>query len=112
MDLDPDGRIVATTGFELAGTEVLLRAVAVTSANRRSGRGTELVTFALQQAAADGARRAWLMSRRTPEFWRGLGFEPAEISQLTAALLTTEQVRDFATSGRLNYETGWVRTLD
>jgi N-acetylglutamate synthase-like GNAT family acetyltransferase len=111
IDLDPDGRIVACTGFELADEQALIRSVGVAPQLRRFGRGAELARFALAQAASAGARRAWLMSRRSGAFWQKLGFEPADIHQLTAALLSTSQVKAFAASGQLDYETAWTRAL-
>jgi N-acetylglutamate synthase-like GNAT family acetyltransferase len=111
IDLDVDGRIVASTGFELADDNALIRSVAVTPLLRGAGRGSELARFALEQASALGARRAWLMSRRSGPFWQELGFVAADIHQLAAALLTTSQVRAFAESGQLDYESAWTRPL-
>jgi N-acetylglutamate synthase-like GNAT family acetyltransferase len=111
IDLDPDGRIVGSTGFELAGANVLLRSVAVAAALRGSGRGTELAQFALDQAYAAGATRAWLFSRRSGPFWQQLGFEPAAVADLAAALPDAHQVVTFRASGQLNYETAWSRPL-
>lgn len=111
IDLDPDGRIIASTGFELTDDNALIRSVAVAPFLRRSGRGRELAQFALDRAASVGARRAWLMSRRSGPFWERLGFVPADIHRLEAALLTTSQVRAFAASGQLDYETAWTREL-
>jgi N-acetylglutamate synthase-like GNAT family acetyltransferase len=111
MDLDPDGRIVATTGFELADDNALIRSVAVAPSMRGTGRGTELAQFALEQTVSLGAKRAWLMSRRSGPFWQRLGFVPVNIHQLAAALLTTAQVRAFAETGQLDYETAWTRPL-
>jgi N-acetylglutamate synthase-like GNAT family acetyltransferase len=111
IDLDPDGRIVASTGFELAGDRALIRSIAVAPHLRGAGRGTELAQFALDRARESGATTAWLMSRRPGSLWRELGFERADIHQLAAALLTTRQVRAFAEAGRLDYETAWTRPL-
>jgi N-acetylglutamate synthase-like GNAT family acetyltransferase len=111
IDVDADGRIVATTAFELVDADALIRSVAVAPHLRGSGRGTELAQFALDQATALGARRAWLMSRRSGPFWTKLGFGTADIHQLAAALLSTTQVRAFAESGQLDYETAWLRAL-
>jgi len=111
IDLDPDGRITGTTGFELADEHVLVRSVAVAPPLRRTGRGTELARWALDYAAALGGHRAWLMSRRSGAFWQKLGFVPADIHQLTAATLSTSQVRAFAESGQLDYEIAWTRPL-
>jgi N-acetylglutamate synthase-like GNAT family acetyltransferase len=111
VDLDPDGRIVGSTGFELLGTDVLLRSTAVHPSLRGNGRGTELAQFALDSAESLGARRAWLFSRRSGPFWQKLGFEPADITQLAEALASTHQVRSFLASGQLSYETAWSRSL-
>jgi N-acetylglutamate synthase-like GNAT family acetyltransferase len=111
IDLDSDGRIVGSTGFELDGQDALLRSVAVHQSLRGTGRGTELAQFALDQAASAGATRAWLFSRRSGPFWRKLGFESAEIPELAAALATTHQVQGFAASGQLRFETAWSRPL-
>ena len=45
IDLDPDGRILGSTGFELDGEDALLRSVAVHPSVRGNGRGTELGRF-------------------------------------------------------------------
>lgn len=111
IDLDVDGRIVGSTGFELDGTDALLRSVAVHTSLRGTGRGTELARYALTQAASLGATRAWLFSRRSGPFWQKIGFVPAEISELAHALARTHQVRAFAASGQLHYETAWSRPL-
>jgi N-acetylglutamate synthase-like GNAT family acetyltransferase len=111
VDLDPDGRIIASTGFELAAPDALLRSVAVAQSLRNHGRGTELARFALDEAHAAGASRAWLFSRRSGPFWMSLGFEPADSIELAAALATTHQVRAFTTSGQLKYEVAWSRPL-
>jgi N-acetylglutamate synthase-like GNAT family acetyltransferase len=111
VDLDTDGRIVATTGFELVGQDALLRSVAVAPVLRGHGRGTELAQFALDEACAAGATRAWLFSRRSGPFWKKLDFEPADGAELARALATTHQVQAFAASGQLRYETAWSRPL-
>jgi N-acetylglutamate synthase-like GNAT family acetyltransferase len=111
IDLDGDGRIVGSTGLEMVGTHVLLRSVAVSESLRGAGRGTELAQFALERAAGLGAARAWLFSRRSGPFWQKLGFEPADITSLADAMAPTHQVRAFAASGQLRYETAWSRAL-
>ena len=111
VDLDADGRIVASTGFELEGRDALLRSVAVAASHRGHGRGTELARFALDEAYSAGATRAWLFSRRSGPFWKRLGFRSADGAQLAAALASTHQVQAFAASGQLRYETAWSRPL-
>ena len=111
VDLDTDGRIIATTGFELEGDNALLRGVAVAPSLRGRGRGTELAQFALDQARSAGATRAWLFSRRSGAFWKRLGFQPADAAELALALASTHQVRALDASHQLRYETAWSRSL-
>jgi N-acetylglutamate synthase-like GNAT family acetyltransferase len=111
VNLDVDGRIVGSTGFELRGRDALLRCLAVHPTLRGAGRGTELARFALEQADSLGARRAWVISRRWAPFWASFGFEPADTGELATALADTHQVRSLAESRLLRYETAWSRPL-
>ena len=111
IDLDVDGRIVGSTGFEMTGSDVLLRGVAVHPSLRGFGRGSELARFAFDEATALGARRAWILSRRWAPFLDTLGFEPADTAELAAALASTHQVRALSESRQLRYETAWSRPL-
>ncbi|MFI1382202.1 GNAT family N-acetyltransferase [Embleya sp. NPDC020886] len=110
---DGGGRVRGSTGFELsaAGDHALIRSVAVDREARGRGLGLELARFALDRAAAAGARHAWLFSRRSGPFWRRLGFEPADRTRLAAVLAETHQVTLFRTSGQLDREVAWSRAL-
>ena len=108
------GRVFASTGFELSanGEHALIRSVAVHPDRRAAGLGLELAAFALRRAAEAGARRAWLFSRRSGPFWQKVGFAPAVITDLAAALASTHQVRLFTETGQLDREVAWSRALD
>jgi N-acetylglutamate synthase-like GNAT family acetyltransferase len=108
-----DGAIVGSTGYEAssAGEDVLIRSVAVAPTHRSAGAGTRLARFAIQAAAHSGARRAWLFSRRSGPFWRGLGFEAADRAELATVLEQTHQVRLFVQTGQLAREVAWSRDL-
>ena len=97
VERDPAGVIVGSTGYELSddGRHALIRSVAVRPSHRSLGRGTALAGFALARAAGEGARRAWLFSRRSGPFWRGLRFEPADRDDLAQVLAGTHQVGRF-----------------
>jgi len=111
MQLDADGRIEATTGFELLGTHALIRSVAVHPSLRTTRLGTQLAHFALEKAAEEGATMAWLFSRRSGEFWQRLGFERADVGEMARLLADTHQVRAFTASGQLLGESAWSRAL-
>lgn len=113
IELDDNGLIVGSTGYELSEDRrhALVRSVAVSSATRSQGRGTALARFALDRAAHEGARDAWLFSRRSGGFWRSLGFVPADRVALAAALAGTHQVRLFQQTGQLDQEIAWTRSL-
>ncbi len=66
---------------------------------------------ALAEAAAAGAGRAWLFSRRSGPFWRGLGFQEADRDALAAALPDARQVVAFRATGQLAREVAWSRSL-
>ncbi|QCR45285.1 GNAT family N-acetyltransferase [Curtobacterium sp. SGAir0471] len=110
---DKAGAVVGTTGYETGpdGRHALLRSVAVGPALRGSGRGAALARFAMAEAAAGGARRAWLFSRRSGPFWQGLGFVPADREELVTVLADTTQVELFRTTGQLAREVAWSRPL-
>ena len=110
---DAEGRITGSTGFELSadGRHALIRSVAVDPALRSAGLGSTLARRALAEAAAAGARRAWLFSRRSGPFWQGLGFASADRDALAAALPDARQVDAFRASGQLAREVAWSRPL-
>lgn len=110
---DGTGVIVGSTGYEISGDgdHALIRSVAVSADQRSRGRGSALATFALARAAEEGARRAWLFSRRSGPFWQSLGFEPADRDELAEVLADTHQVRLFRQTGQLGREVAWSRPL-
>lgn len=114
IERDDSGAIVGSTGYEISGDghHALIRSVAVSPTKRSRGRGSVLANFALQRAAEEGARRAWLFSRRSGPFWQSLGFECADRDELALALADSHQVRLFQQTGQLGHEVAWSRALD
>lgn len=110
---DAAGGICASTGFELSGDgqHALVRSVAVAPGLRGAGVGSQLAMFAMVQAVAAGASRAWLFSRRSGPFWQQLGFEASTTELLAGALGETHQVELFARTGQLDREVAWTRSL-
>jgi N-acetylglutamate synthase-like GNAT family acetyltransferase len=113
VDVGDEGRVRGSTGYELSadGAHALIRSVAVDPAERSVGRGAGLARFAFAQAAAEGARTAWLFSRRSGPFWQRLGFAPADLDELASVLAGTHQVELFRQTGQLDREVAWSRSL-
>ncbi|MEV7692128.1 GNAT family N-acetyltransferase [Microbacterium sp. NPDC089189] len=113
IERDESGAIVGSAGYEISGDghHALIRSVAVSPSQRLRGRGRALAGFALARAAEEGARRAWLFSRRSGPFWQSLGFEAADRAGLAEALADTHQVRLFRQTGQLSREVAWTRPL-
>ena len=113
VERDDSGEIIGSTGYELSddGRHALIRSVAVGRSHRSRGRGTELARSALTHAAAEGAERAWLFSRRSGPFWQGLQFEAADRDELARVLAHAHQVRLFVETGQLHREVAWTRAL-
>lgn len=113
VERDAAGAVVGSTGYEISadGCHALIRSVAVRPTHRSRGSGSALATFALTRAAEEGARTAWLFSRRSGPFWQSLGFESADRDELAAALADTHQVRLFQRTGQLGREVAWSRPL-
>ncbi|WP_229054891.1 GNAT family N-acetyltransferase [Aeromicrobium sp. Leaf350] len=113
LERDASCRPVGSTGYEMSadGRHALVRSVAVDPSARGRGRGTQLARFALDAAAEEGARTAWLFSRRSGPFWQSLGFSPASVDDLAAALPRAEQVRLFRATGQIALEQAWSAPL-
>lgn len=113
IERDSAGVIVGMTGYEVnaAGTDALIRSVAVDPTRREAGAGTRLARFAMDAARDAGARRAWLFSRRSGPFWQKLGFSSADRDALAAALPDAWQVRLFVETGQLQREVAWSAAL-
>lgn len=113
VERDDSGTIIGSTGYEVSGDRhhALIRSVAVGPSQRSRGKGSVLASFALERAAAEGARTAWLFSRRSGPFWQSLGFESADREELVQALPDAYQVRLFQQTGQLHREVAWSKTL-
>ena len=108
------GTVIGTTGFELSENceHALIRSVAVSPPLRTTGAGSRLARYAMDQARAAGATRAWLFSRRSGPFWRKLGFTEADRDELAEVLPHAHQMRLFVQTGQLQREAAWSRSLE
>ena len=110
---DTEGRMQAAGGYELSkdGGHALIRSVAVDVARRGEGLGRWIAGAVLDRAVEEGARHAWLFSRRCGAFWRRIGFQPADRGALTGVFADSHQVRLFRSTGQLQEEVAWWRSL-
>jgi amino-acid N-acetyltransferase len=67
--------IVGASGFELYGTDVLLRSVVVAQAARATGIGSTLTRRLLHEAYAQNARSVYLLTTTADAFFARFGFE-------------------------------------
>ena len=113
VERDADHIIVGSTGYEISEDRqhALIRSVAVSPESRKVGAGSRLARFALSEAAKEGARNAWLFSRRSGPFWQKLGFVSADREQLASVLANTHQVKLFTSTGQLSREVAWSKSL-
>jgi len=80
------GCILGVAATERFGTTALLRSVAVLEPARGRGLGRALVSRALADARAGGAREAWLLTETAETFFAGLGWERADRSEAPAEI--------------------------
>lgn len=85
------GKLVGVVGFEIYGSDALLRSLAVAQSERGRGLGNQLLRFAEQQAAACGARSIYLLTTSAEDFFSRLGYVRADRGCAPAAIATTAQ---------------------
>jgi arsenate reductase len=86
-----DGERAGYGGFELYGTDALLRSITVQQARRGHGIGKGIVALLLRRAFDRGARRAWLLTTDAQGFFEQAGFKAAVRQDAPATILATRQ---------------------
>jgi arsenate reductase len=87
-----DGAEIGVGGFELYGTDALLRSVLVEPSRRGEGVGSSLVQILMRRAYDAGARSAYVLTTDLVRFFEGEGFKPVDRAGLPADIASTEQV--------------------
>ena len=83
----------ALIGFELCGTDALLRSLVVSRDQRARGIGKRLVSHAENEARALGVTAMYLLTTTAEHFFSGLGYAPAERAEAPEGIRAT---REFA----------------
>lgn len=84
---DYDGNIVGVIGMERSGTSVLLRSLAVSVDQRKSGIATALVNKALETAIQSGGNTAYLLTNTAATYMARWGFTKIDRSEIPGSLL-------------------------
>ena len=92
------GTLVGYGGYEMAGTDVLIRSVVILPIGRRQGLGRNVVPLLLRRAYTDGARRAWALTESAAEFFTKVGFKATARDAAPAAILATRQAVELCPS--------------
>ena len=81
----------ALVGFELCGTDALLRSLVVSREQRSRGIGRRLVSHAESEARALGVTAMYLLTTTAGNFFSGLGYAPAERELAPEAIRATRE---------------------
>jgi amino-acid N-acetyltransferase len=85
------GALCGVVGLELHGQNALLRSLAVSSTQRRSGVGSALVTFAEREAAKHGVTAIYLLTTTAAQFFEHRGYLHAQRKAAPASIASTSQ---------------------
>jgi amino-acid N-acetyltransferase len=88
---DRDGAVVALSGLEVYAVDALLRSVLVVPTRRRHGLGRTIVALTMDEAAALGARRIFLLTTDAQPFFERLGFVAIARKQAPPAIAATAE---------------------
>jgi arsenate reductase (glutaredoxin) len=91
---DADGAVVGHAGYELYGTDALLRSVVVAPEARGRGIGRALVRLLMRRAVAEGAREAYCLTIDARAFFAALGFAVIARADAPAAIRSTKQMAE------------------
>jgi len=85
------GTVLGFGGYELYGTDALIRSIVVLLDGRGKGTGRNLVALLLYRALRQGARTAWLLTTSAAAFFDSLKFKRRTRNEAPATILATRQ---------------------
>jgi amino-acid N-acetyltransferase len=89
-----DGELGAVGGLELYGRVGLLRSIAVTPSQRRTGLATRLCRELMARATEQGVRELYLLTDTAEGFFARLSFTRVDRDAAPAAIQTTREFRE------------------
>nr|WP_281413598.1 arsenic resistance N-acetyltransferase ArsN2 [Microvirga antarctica] len=88
------GSPVGFGGFELYGSDALLRSMVVSPDARGQGIGRNIALLLSRRASDLGARTAYVLTTTAAPFFEAQGFKPISRDEAPAAILSTRQAAD------------------
>jgi len=85
------GALLGFGGYELFGSDALLRSIVVTMEARKKSIGRNLVPLLAYRALRAGARRAFLLTLTAADFFAKTGYKKIERADAPAAILASRQ---------------------
>lgn len=101
------GEAVGCIGLEHGEGASLLRSACVRTDRQGQGIGGQLARAALEAARGRGDRAVYLFSSHAGAYWQRLGFVQVPVTELSAALSGTPQVKSGECRGWIHDETAW-----
>ncbi len=86
-------RIVATIGFEVWGSQGLLRSLVVEEDERGKGLGSSLVLYVLELARKLRLEEVFLLTDKVGEYYLKFGFEYYDRRRVSGAVLNSAEFR-------------------
>lgn len=88
-----DGKVVGAVGMERYGSSAMLRSLVVAPPHRDRGLGRALTERILQEARAQGVRRAFLLTETAAKFFPKFGFSQVEREEADAGVRSSVEFR-------------------
>ena len=85
------GATVGFAGYELFGTDALLRSIVVTRDHQRRGIGETALALLIERAVEEGARQGYVLTTSAAPFFESLGFVPVERAYVPGTILASRQ---------------------
>ncbi len=98
---EDEGRPVGFGGFELYGSDILLRSIVVLPEERGKGYGRAVTEAVLDRAQSVGARNAYLLTTTAETFFEQKGFARIERTAAPASILATKQATTICSTAAL-----------
>ncbi len=91
---DMAGTLLGYGGFELYGSDTLIRSIVVLDPARESGVGRNLLLLLMRRAFDQGARQAYILTTTAQKFFEDQRFKTIPRDQVPASILATKQATE------------------